>query len=67
MENPFEELKARCKAAGVTLGRVCDMAGIQRSTIWYWKNHPPTQIQMYRKLLETIEQLSNAKSTPVSE
>lgn len=64
MENPFEELKARCKAAGITLGHACKAAGIQRSTIWYWKNNPPSQIETYRKMMATIDKLAADADTP---
>lgn len=71
MENTFEELKARCKAAGTTLRKVCLEAGVQVSTVWYWKNHEPTQITTYNKLLQTIDKLASksddATTTTVSE
>lgn len=64
MENPFEDLKARSKAAGISLARACQLAGIPRSTIWYWKHHPPTQISAYLKMVEAIDKHATNADTP---
>jgi len=62
MENTFEELKARCKAARTTLNKVCIAAGISRSTVWSWKKNNPQQIDMYKRLLAEIDRQSNTST-----
>lgn len=60
MQNTFEYLQQRCKEAGTNLSKVCEKAGIQKSTVWGWKNKQPQQITMLHKLEETIEELKTA-------
>lgn len=61
MENTFEYLQAQCKAAGTNLSKVCDKAGIRKSTVWGWKNNQPLQITILRRLEEAIAAESQTK------
>lgn len=55
----YASLKAECDAAGLKLGTVCRVAGIDRSLMERWKKKDPKTIEVANLLRDTINKLKN--------
>jgi hypothetical protein len=53
----FEELQIKCKNAGVTLNKICTLADVPISSVYWWRKQEPNQITQLRKLEAELERL----------
>lgn len=58
----FEELQAKCKSANVSLNKVCKLADVPISSVYWWRNQEPNQITALRKIEHQIEILKNERN-----
>lgn len=59
MENIVTSLKIRCAKAGISLSKLCNEAGIDRSVVERWKKEEPKTLQTLRKLESTLQEKYN--------
>lgn len=46
----YRYLQTRCAASGVSLTKVCELAGVQMQQVQTWKKRDPKSIETLRKL-----------------
>lgn len=61
LENIFDFLEAKCKAAGTNLTQVCRQANVERSGLERWKKENPKTLNTVAELIKVIDEIKAGK------
>ena len=51
-----------CKKEGISVNKLCKLAGVDRSAFQRWKNTTPQSLETFAKLCDTLDQLENTQA-----